>query len=98
MTLQRNDSSDEALRPTSLEIAAGRMFGEHGGAAGIARLDDRRLTPLEALEEAVLPALTQPPCLVSFSGGRDSSSVLAAATRAARREGLPAPVPVTLRI
>jgi asparagine synthetase B (glutamine-hydrolysing) len=34
---------------------------------------------------------------VAFSGGRDSSAVLALATRAARRHGLPDPVPVTER-
>jgi asparagine synthase (glutamine-hydrolysing) len=38
-----------------------------------------------------------PPCLVSFSGGRDSSAVLAVATHVARREGLSLPVPATLR-
>ena len=37
------------------------------------------------------------PCLVSFSGGRDSSLVLAAAAKAARRDGLALPVPVTNR-
>jgi asparagine synthase (glutamine-hydrolysing) len=50
-----------------------------------------------ALEEAVLPALRRPPCLVSFSGGRDSSAVLGVATQAARRHGLPDPVPATMR-
>jgi asparagine synthase (glutamine-hydrolysing) len=54
-------------------------------------------TPLEALERAVLPALRRGPCLVSFSGGRDSSAVLAVATRVARREGLPDPIPATNR-
>ena len=44
----------------------------------------------------ILPALATPPCLVSFSGGRDSSAVLAVAARVARREGLPLPVPVSL--
>ena len=34
---------------------------------------------------------------MSFSGGRDSSVVLATATRVARREGLPLPIPVTNR-
>jgi asparagine synthetase B (glutamine-hydrolysing) len=53
------------------------------------------VTPLRALEEAVLPALNRPPCLVLFSGGRDSSVVLAIAARVARREGLPLPVPTT---
>jgi asparagine synthetase B (glutamine-hydrolysing) len=41
--------------------------------------------------------LASAPCYVSFSGGRDSSAVLAVATAAARRHGLPEPVPVTLR-
>ena len=54
-------------------------------------------SPLEALERAVLPGLLRPPCLVSFSGGRDSSAVLAAAVRVARREGLPDPIPATNR-
>lgn len=51
--------------------------------------------PRSALEQAILPALCRSPCLVSFSGGRDSSVVLALATSLARREGLPVPVPVT---
>ncbi len=45
----------------------------------------------------MLPALRRPPCLVSFSGGLDSSFVLAVAARTARREGLPPPVPCTWR-
>ncbi len=49
------------------------------------------------LEREVLAGLLRPPCLVSFSGGRDSSAVLAVATAVARREGLPDPVPVTER-
>lgn len=59
--------------------------------------DDRAQTPRHALERAVLPALLRPPCLVSFSGGVDSSVVLALATHVARREGLPAPIPATNR-
>nr|WP_246314641.1 asparagine synthase-related protein [Kineococcus aurantiacus] len=55
------------------------------------------LTLRAALEEAVLPALRRGPCVVSFSGGRDSSTVLAVATSVARREGLPDPVPYTHR-
>ena len=35
------------------------------------------------------------PCFVSFSGGRDSSAILAVATDVARRHGLDPPVPVT---
>lgn len=54
-------------------------------------------SPREALEASVIPALQRPPCLVSFSGGVDSSSVLAIAAHVARSEGLPAPVPITNR-
>jgi asparagine synthase (glutamine-hydrolysing) len=45
----------------------------------------------------LVSALNNPPCGVSFSGGRDSSGVLAAATEAARKFELPLPIPVTLR-
>ena len=89
----------DRLRPTELELAAGVMFGLDPEAP-LASADATRssgATPLGALEAAVLPALRRPPCYVSFSGGRDSSAVLAVAARVARREGLPAPVPVTLR-
>jgi hypothetical protein len=54
-------------------------------------------SPREALEAAALQALRRPPCVVSFSGGVDSSAVLALATHVARREGLPLPVPITNR-
>jgi asparagine synthase (glutamine-hydrolysing) len=54
-------------------------------------------TPAEAIVEATRPALRRGPCLVSFSGGFDSSIVLAAAVRAARADGLPDPVPITAR-
>lgn len=53
------------------------------------------LTPREAMDAVVLRALQRPPCVVGFSGGRDSSVVLAVATAVARREGLAPPVPVT---
>lgn len=52
-------------------------------------------TPRQGFEAALLPALQRTPCVVAFSGGRDSSAVLAVATHLARREGLPDPVPAT---
>ncbi len=71
------------------------VFGEHPGAPlPQVELD---LTARAALEEAIRPHLSSRPCLVSFSGGRDSSAVLAVATHVARRHGLPLPVPVTIR-
>lgn len=52
---------------------------------------------LAALETAVLPALLRPPCVVTFSGGTDSSVVLAVAVRVARQHGLPEPVAYSWR-
>jgi asparagine synthetase B (glutamine-hydrolysing) len=80
---------------TSLEIASGLVFG--GGDRVMEEPATSMVDPLAALEQAVLPALTRPPCIVSFSGGRDSSAVLAIAMKVAQREGLPAPIPVTNR-
>ncbi|HEV2814893.1 MAG TPA: asparagine synthase-related protein, partial [Solirubrobacteraceae bacterium] len=82
-----------AARPTPLEIATGLVLGTAPGA----RLRAVARDPLEALQDALLPSLRRPPCLVLFSGGRDSSVVLAVAARAARSEGLPPPVAFTLR-
>lgn len=79
-----------------LELATGLPFGAdeplYGGPRGGAAGD-----PRAALSARIAPALERTPCCVSFSGGRDSSAVLALATAVARREGLPDPVPVTLR-
>lgn len=52
-------------------------------------------SPREGLESAIRPALLRAPCLVSFSGGRDSAAVLAVAAELARRERLPLPIPAT---
>ncbi len=49
------------------------------------------------LEAILLDALATAPCHVLFSGGRDSSALLALAVHLARRHGLPEPVPVTVR-
>lgn len=79
-----------------MEVASGLVFGfgppEPLPAAHIA------LSARQALEQAILPALLRPPCLMSFSGGRASSAVLAVAVLLARREGLELPVPVTNRL
>jgi hypothetical protein len=83
-------------RPTPLEVASGLVFGfappEPLPAPQIA------LSARQALEQAILPALLRPPCLMSFSGGRASSAVLAVAVLLARREGLELPVPATNRL
>ena len=86
----------QPFRPTALEIAAGVMLETSGRIDPLPVLE-RPLSPLRAFEEALLPALRRPPCLVTFSGGRDSSTVLAVALDVARREGLPPPVAATVR-
>ena len=82
-------------RPTGIDVIASTLLG----------VDDpaRELPPpgpgglREALERSILPALRRPPCGVSFSGGRDSSAILAVAVAVARRHGLADPIPVTMR-
>lgn len=77
-----------------LELASGIVLGL--GAEVEPDVDaETEGAPLMALEDAVLPALLCPPCVVSFSGGRDSSAVLAVAASVARREGLPLPIAAT---
>jgi asparagine synthase (glutamine-hydrolysing) len=53
-------------------------------------------SPRQVLDRLLLPHLRRTPCVVAFSGGRDSSVLLAAAVSLARREELPLPVPLTL--
>lgn len=77
------------------EAAWGWVPGWCAGPRYIA--EQQALPPIAALEEAIRPALLRPPCVVQFSGGRDSSVMLAVATRLARKEGLPEPIARTQR-
>lgn len=81
--------------PTETEILASLLLGLEAGAPPLP--DSRGQSIRSALEAAMLPALSRSPCFVSFSGGRDSSAVLAVATTVARRHGLPEPVPAIMR-
>jgi asparagine synthase (glutamine-hydrolysing) len=56
-----------------------------------------RATPAAALVDAIAQLLDDRPCLVEFSGGCDSSLVLAAARQACRQVGHDAPIPVSYR-
>jgi asparagine synthase (glutamine-hydrolysing) len=78
---------------TPLEIASGLVGGEHSEPLDWPERPDP--TPRAALERCLLPALERPPCVVSFSGGRDSAVVLAVASAAARGAGLDPPIPST---
>jgi asparagine synthase len=86
---------DGALELSPWELAAGTAIGEDPAVPALPPTGPE--TPGTALAEAVLGALRRPPCVVSFSGGRDSSAILAAATDVADRHGLALPVPVSLR-
>ena len=84
-------------RLTPLEIATCVVVGPSCRAYTPPAPRAQNADPTAALERVITRALQRPPCLVSFSGGHDSSLVLAAASRAARRERLPLPIPVTWR-
>ena len=81
-----------ALRP--LDIAYGIPLG-NDPVPPLAR-SSPGVTPKAAIGQVLADALSRTPCLLSFSGGRDSSALLAAAVDVARREGLDLPVPATL--
>ncbi|PRX45624.1 asparagine synthase (glutamine-hydrolysing) [Prauserella shujinwangii] len=77
------------------EVALGRPTGSVPLLpARPARVDP---DPRRALRDALLPALLRPPCVVAFSGGRDSSLLLAVAAELAAGEGLEVPVALTFR-
>jgi asparagine synthase (glutamine-hydrolysing) len=75
-----------------LEIAGGWVNGYDP----VPMPPDPSASPRRVLDRLLLAHLENAPCLVAFSGGRDSSVLLAAAVSLARREGLPLPVPITL--
>jgi hypothetical protein len=85
-------------RPTSLEVAWATPLGRAEGLDRLPRVPRDLSAPRRALERSILDALRHPPCVVSFSGGRDSSALLALSVHLARKHGLPEPLPVTLVI
>lgn len=80
---------------TPLEIAGGIPLGMSPDAQPLPDVGD--IAPLVAFEDVVRTALRRPPCVIPFSGGRDSAAVLAVAARIAREEKLDPPVAVTLQ-
>jgi len=79
---------------TELEVASGIVLGPGNGP----RLAlDARVPPVQVLRDRACSLLAEHPCVVAFSGGRDSSALLAVLVDVARREGLDEPVAVTAR-
>jgi hypothetical protein len=81
---------------TPLEIAGGLPLGMDDDEPHLPEAP-AGLSPIAAFEDVVRSALVRPPCVVTFSGGRDSSAILAVAMRLARDEGHEPPVAVTLQ-
>lgn len=79
-----------------LEIHSGIVLGRRRNGATLDPPDVQE-SPRDVLDAILLEALSKPPCTVLFSGGRDSSVIMAAAVDVARRHGLPEPVPLTMR-
>lgn len=73
------------------------VLGRRRSPRVVPEIDSGGASSRDILERLLIPALERPPCWVAFSGGRDSSAILAAATRIARFHGLEDPVPLTLR-
>lgn len=89
------DGGHNPLGLTPLEIATGILIGPSPGSLppAPAVAED----PLTVLRERAVELLQQRPCVVAFSGGRDSSALLAVMADTARREGLTPPTAVSLR-
>jgi Asparagine synthase len=82
-------------RWTRVELALG---GPLGVVADALELPPSEVSPREELERVVdAQFATGRQVFVCFSGGRDSSAVLALAVHVAKRRGAPLPIPVTLR-
>ncbi|MHB1582436.1 MAG: asparagine synthase-related protein [Acidimicrobiales bacterium] len=79
---------------TGRDVATGMVFGSVEPEPWPETVGD---DPLAALEAEALALLERGRCVVAFSGGRDSSAVLAVFLRVARREGLEEPVAMTAR-
>ncbi len=85
---------DELLNGLDMvELVSGMVLGPDPDVP----VPQRHGDPRTVLEEVLLEPLAKAPCGIAFSGGRDSSGLLGAATAAARRHGLPDPVPITFR-
>src|SRR5665213_2751106 len=86
----------EPYRLRGIELASALVFGVDDAIPPLEIAGPERVaTPRIALEAILVDALRRPPCVIGFSGGRDSSALLAVAAHLARREGLDPPIAAT---
>jgi asparagine synthetase B (glutamine-hydrolysing) len=78
-----------------LELASGLVLGYDDAVPPLGRSLSGR-SPRQTLEDLLAQCLRRPPCVVQFSGGRDSSAVLALTAHVARKHDLPLPIPATV--
>lgn len=89
-----------AQRPTALELHSGILVGRQSHRLPEPRWTRWRPEVVDAravFERVVRDQLVSGPTAVEFSGGRDSSLVLAVATHVARRHGLTPPRAISVR-
>ena len=79
------------IRPTESEIILSWVAGKNSCPPLPSRGADARTT----LEQIIAGPLSAGPTLIAFSGGRDSSALLAVAAHVARRDGFDEPIAVT---
>jgi asparagine synthase (glutamine-hydrolysing) len=85
---------NDPYRLSGLELASGMVLGRDPTAMPLEPATSS-MTPRAALESVLLDALEQSPCVIGFSGGRDSSGLLALSVSVARAHGLNLPVAAT---
>ncbi len=78
---------------TELDVATGLVLGS----VAVPPLPDVARDPLDVLCDEARDLLQRGRCVVAFSGGRDSSAVLATLLHVARRDGFEDPVALTAR-
>jgi asparagine synthase (glutamine-hydrolysing) len=81
-------------RLSGLELASGIVLGRDPATTPLVPASSPA-TPRQVLESVLVEALQKTPCVIGFSGGRDSSGLLALAVHVARTHGLPLPVAAT---
>lgn len=82
---------------TVLEAHSGMITGYSQESMDHPRWSGVDADPRVALEAVIRPHLVRGDCVVRFSGGRDSSLILAVAAHVARRDGLPMPAAFSVR-